>query len=113
QSMELASMFEIVATAKPGHTADELLKVIDEELDKLRKGGVEPPELTRAKTSIEADNIFDLERSSGRANRLNSYNHYTGDPAFFSRDISRITNATAAIVVAAARGWLKEKDRVV
>jgi predicted Zn-dependent peptidase len=112
-SMELASVFEIVATAKPGHTADELLKVIDEELDKLRKGGVEAAELTRAKTTIESDNVFDLEKSSGRANRLNTYNHYTGTPDWFAKDVGRIKNATAASVGAAAKGWLKEKDRVV
>ena len=112
-SMELGSVFEIVATAKPGHTADELLKVIDEELDKLRKGGVEASELGRAKTSITTDNLFDMERSSGRANRLNSYNHYAGDPNWLAKDIARTTNATADGVAAAARGWLKEHDRVV
>jgi zinc protease len=111
--MELASVFEIVATAKPGHTGDELLKVIDEELDKLRKGGVEASELTRAKTTIESDNIFDLEKSSGRANRINNYNHYTGNPDWFAKDVGRIKNATAESVVAAAKGWIKEKDRVV
>lgn len=113
QSMELGSVFEIVATAKPGHTADELLKVIDEELDKLRKAGVDASELGRAKTTIVADNLFELERSSARANRLNNYNHYVGDPNWLSKDLARTTEATPDGVAAAARGWLKEHDRVV
>lgn len=113
QSSELGSLFEIVATVKPGHTPAEILKVIDEELDKLRKGGVEDGELGRAKTSIVADNLYDVERSSARGNRLNSYNHYVGDPAYFDRDVARTTTATTKSLTDAARTWLKEKERVV
>jgi zinc protease len=116
-SMELASVFEIVATAKAGHTADELLKVIDEELATLRasgpKAGITAAELGRAKTSIITDSVFEIERSSARANRLNSYNHYVGDPSYLAKDMARTTDATAEGVVTAAQTWLKEKDRVV
>ncbi len=113
QSAELGSVFEIVATARPGHTGDELLKVIDEELAKLRTGGVTDGELSRGRTSIVADTFFDLERSSSRANRLNSYAHYVGDPNYLAKDLARTTNATTATVAEAGRTWLKEKDRVV
>ena len=113
QSSELGSMFEITATARPGHTGDELLKVIDEELAKLRTAGISDGELSRARTSIVADTMFDLERSSSRANRLNTYAHYVGDPNYLAKDVARTTNATPASVADAARGWLKEKDRVV
>jgi predicted Zn-dependent peptidase len=113
QSSELGSIFEITATAKPGHTGDELLKVIDEELAKLRTGGITADELSRARTSIVADTLFDLERSSARANRLNTYAHYVGDPNYLSKDVARTTNATTTTVADAARSWLKEKDRVV
>ncbi len=112
-SMELASVFEIVATAKPGHTAEELLKVIDEELGKLRSGGVTDGELGRARTSILADSVFEIERSSARANRINSYNHYVGDPSWLQKDMARTTSATTESVASTARTWLKEKDRVV
>lgn len=112
-SSELASTFEITATARPGRTGDELLKVIDAELDRLRKGGVEAAELARAKTSIVADNLFDLERSSSRANRLNTYDHYVGDPNYLAKDVARTTSATATSVTEAARKWLPERDRVV
>jgi predicted Zn-dependent peptidase len=113
QSSELGSVFEITATAKPGHTGDELLKVIDEELAKLRTGGVTDGELSRARTSIVADTLFDLERSSSRANRLNTYAHYAGDPNYLNKDVARTTSATTTSVADAARSWLKEKDRVV
>jgi predicted Zn-dependent peptidase len=112
-SSELSSVFEIVATAKPGHPAAELLKVIDEELDKLRKNGVEKDELERARSSILADNVFDLEKSSARANRLNTYNHYVGDPNYLGQDLERTKKQTTQSISQAAKDWLKEKDRVV
>ena len=113
QSSELGSVFEITATAKPGHTGDELLKVIDEELAKVRASGITADELSRARTSIVADTLFDLERSSSRANRLNTYAHYVGDPNYLGKDVARTTNATTTSVADAAKSWLKEKDRVV
>ena len=113
QSSELGSVFEISATARPGHTGDELLKVIDEELTKLRTSGVTDAELSRARTSIVADTLFDLERSSSRANRLNTYAHYIGDPNYLAKDVARTTTASTTSVAEAARTWLKEKDRVV
>jgi zinc protease len=113
ESMELASEFAITATAKPGHTADELLKVIDEELGKLRTGGVTDAELGRVKTAILANGVFELEKSSTRANRLNHYNHFVGDPNFLAKDLARTTSATPEAVATAARTWLKEKDRVI
>ena len=113
QSSELGSLFEITATAKPGHTGDELLKVIDDELAKLRSSGVTDGELSRARTTIVADTLFDLERSSSRANRLNTYAHYVGDPNYLTKDVARTTSATTTQLADAARTWLKEKDRVV
>lgn len=112
-SMELGSMFEIVATAREGKSADELLKVIDEELAKLRANGVQDAELARAKTSFTTDIIFDMERSSARANRLNNYVHYTGNADYLATDLAKTNAATTTTVANAARTWLKEKERVV
>lgn len=112
-SMELGSVFEIVATARPGHTGDELLKVIDEELTKLRSTGVAAPELARAKTSILAAGTFEIEHGSARANRLNLYNHYVGDPNWLQKDMARTSSATPESVGKAIQTWLREKDRVV
>ena len=44
----LGKPFMIVATARSGHTAAELQRVIDEELDRLRRDGPEPRDVQRA-----------------------------------------------------------------
>lgn len=112
-SMELGSVFEIVATAKPGHDAAELLKVIDEELAKLRAEGPTKDELARAKVSTRADNVFAIERVAGRANLLNTYFHYTGDADYFSKDLARSDAATEATVKKAANDFLPAEGRIV
>ena len=112
-SMQLASVFEIVATAQPGHTGDELLKVIDEEIKKLVAEGPTDAELARGKTVIGSQEIFDLERDATRADRINLFNHYTGDPGYFAKDLARYDAIAAGAVKDAARRLLPLERRVV
>ena len=79
----LGSMFQIEATARPGHTAEELEKAIDEELAALpRHAARRAAELERARNTIETNIVGGLERLGGFggiADRLNTYNHYLKD----------------------------------
>jgi predicted Zn-dependent peptidase len=112
-SGQLASRFQIVATAKPGHTPDELLAAIDQELARVRDAGVEDAELGRARTGFLADKAFGLETEGTRADRINEYAHYTGDPGYMGKDIARYEGVSAADVRDAARTWLPSGKRVV
>jgi len=112
-SAQLGSKFQIVATAKPGHTPEELLKAIDEELAKVQDGGISDAELARARTAFLADEAFGLEGVGQRADVINGYVHYTGDPNYLPRDIARYENATTASIRDVARTWLPADRRVV
>jgi len=112
-SNQLGSTFEIVATAQPGHTAQELLKAIDEELALVRSGGVKGEELSRAKTSVLSGLTFGLERTASRADRINLYNQYMGDPRYLAKDIARYEQATASSVQDVARRYLPADKRIV
>ena len=85
QSLALGSIFQITATAKPGHTAEELEAAIDAELDTLaRRAARRPRSWPRAKNEIYSDIVTSLENLGGFggvADRLNYYNHYLGIPA--------------------------------
>ena len=52
-SAMLSSTFAIEATARPGHTLQELETAIDEELARLRKEGPTPAEVERVRNVIE------------------------------------------------------------
>ena len=112
-SGQLGSTFGVIATAKPGHTADELLKAIDDELSKVRASGILDGELSAARTDVLADAIFGLERDSARADMFNEYNFYTGDPAYLAKDVMRHTRVSAADVQNAARTYLPPDKRVI
>ncbi|WP_394828917.1 M16 family metallopeptidase [Pendulispora albinea] len=112
-SGQLGSTFEIVATAQPGHTAQEMLKAIDEELDTLRSGGVKDAELARAKTSVLSALTFQLEKNANRADQINAYNQYTGDPNYLPKDIARYEGATGNALREAARRHLPPDKRIV
>ncbi len=105
-SREMGSMYEIGATAQPGHTADELLAAIEDELDKLRKEGLRPGEIERARAEVTSGLVFEIESGSGRANMLNTYNHYTGNPDFLGSDLARYEAVTPAGVQNAAKTYL-------
>ena len=82
ESLMLGSVFEIEVTARPGHTAEEMEKAIDEELEALRRDGPTQAEIERARNGIETRSIQGLERLGGIggvADRLNMYNQLPGD----------------------------------
>ena len=116
ESLILGSMFQIVVTARPGHTVGELEKAMDEELAALR---AEPPaasEIEQARNTIETNIIGGLERLGGFggiADRLNSYNHYLGDPDYLQKDIERYRAVTPATLQTFVRDQLAPSARVV
>jgi zinc protease len=113
ESNQLGSEFEIVATAQPHHTAEELLNAIDDELKTLRARGLSDDELGRAKTIVTSDLVYELERDGARANRINMYNQMAGDPGFLPKDFERYQGATAQGVAEVLRRWLPEDHRIV
>jgi zinc protease len=112
-SEQLGSQFSIMATAQPKHSAEELQKAIDEELGKLVTGGVTDAEVARVKTGIVSSVVFEIERDSSRANKINGYNQLARDPDYLAKDLARYAEATPADVVAAAKRWLPLDKRVV
>jgi len=97
QSLALGSVFEIVATAKPGHTAEELEAAIDAEIQKLATDGPTPAELAASQTSTYSGIVSSLERIGGFggvADRINMYNQHTKDPAYLNQDLARYAAVT-------------------
>ena len=116
QSLILGSVFQIEVTARPGHTVEELEKAIDEELAALRAQPPAQSEIDQARNGIETNIIGGLERLGGFggiADRLNSYNHYLGNPDFLQKDIERYRAVTPATIQTFVRDQLATNARVV
>jgi zinc protease len=115
QSLALGSSFLIVATARPGHDIAEIQKVIDEELERLRREPPQPREVERALNQTEASFYRQMERVGGfggKANQLNAYYVAGGSPDYFSEDLARYTSLSPSDVQAAVLRWLPSDRRV-
>lgn len=97
-SNEICGIFEIVATARPGHSAPELEEVIRKELKRLN---TEPPtaeEVDIAVNGWEARFIRQLQKIGGfggKADLLNQYNIFSGTPDFIQKDYDRYDSVTS------------------
>lgn len=115
-SGELASRFCITTTARSGHDAVELERVVQEELDRLE---AEPPsaaEVERAVNQFELGFLDRLERVGGfggKADQLNGYFVRTGNPDWFQEDLARYWAIDPVDVQAVLRTYLKDDARVI
>ncbi len=112
-SAQLGSQFDVSVTLKKDKDPLQVLAIIDEELDKLRKTPPTADEVARARAKALSGLIFDAERITSRANAFNSYAQGTGDPGFFAKDLARYENATAADLKNAAATYLLKDKRLV
>jgi zinc protease len=114
-SQRLSGTFLIMATARPGHTVENIQKAIDEEVERLRKEPPDAREVQRAINEIEASFYRQMERVggfSGKAEQLNAYYFSGGNPDFFAEDLARYKSLTPADIQAAIRRWLPADRRV-
>jgi zinc protease len=114
-SQALSSYFLVTVTPRPGHTVEECQKVIEEEIEKLKR---EPPsahELQRSINQIEASFYNRMERVGGfggKANQINGYFTDTGDPDWFNEDLSRYRALSPSDIMFAAGRYLPTDRRV-
>jgi predicted Zn-dependent peptidase len=111
-SMLLGGRLTITATAKPGHTLEELAAAIDAELAKLRAEGPTAEEVEGARNRQLADFYRGLDSLEQRADLLNHYEQLFGDPGGFTRDIERYRAATPASVKAELARVTRQKKVV-
>ncbi|MGH9368614.1 MAG: M16 family metallopeptidase, partial [Thermoanaerobaculia bacterium] len=114
-SAEISSFYAVIATARPGASLPEIEKVITGEIARLAREGPGESELARAKTKQEYNFVTGLERIGGfggKADLLNSYNTYLGDPGKFEFDQARYRNVTTADLQKTAARWLDTRNRL-
>jgi predicted Zn-dependent peptidase len=101
-----SSVFHIIVDLKPGQDPVRAEQVIARELDKIRKEPVSDAELRRVLIGTESSFVWGLEDLMGRVERLQSFNHYTGDPGYAETYLKRLRALTPAKVLATAADLL-------
>jgi zinc protease len=115
-STMLGSVFAIEATARPGHTLQELETVINEELDAMRAKGPTIAEIDRVRNVLETQIFSGLQLVGGFggvADQLNLYNHYLGTPDYLAKDVARRRSVTPESARQFAQQYLRPNARVI
>ena len=108
---EIAGLFQVRATAKPGVSLQKIENIIDEEMQKFFKNGPTKAELARYKTGYEARFIRGIERIGGfggKADILAKSMVFGGSPDYYKKNLTDVKNATPADLQNAARTWLSD-----
>jgi zinc protease len=114
-SMEIAGGFVVWATARPGASLPQIEQIVSDEIARLAKEGPTTEELSRAKTKWEFQYVTGLERIGGfggKADLLNTYNTFLGDPDKFGADVERHRAVTVEDVRQTVEKWLDTPNRV-
>jgi zinc protease len=108
-SREIGGFWQIVATAAPGRTLEELQRAIRAEIDRLLDRGPDDEEVERGRTIAEAQFVYRLQTLGGfggKSDQLNAYAVFLGDPGYFERDLERYRDVRGHHLHDAARRYL-------
>ncbi len=104
--MKLAGYFQIVVTPRKGIEPTRIDSIVREELAKLQRDGITSRELARVQNSTRSQFLRSLGTDLGRAQLLNDYNYFAGDPDYIRRDAARYDAVTRGDVQRVARVYL-------
>lgn len=114
RSSALASRFDVDVTLAPGVTHDRVLRVVDEELDKLRAAAPTEAEVDVARQRLLRQTAFPAETFAGRAQLIGYYHHYSGDAAKLVNEyLARYAAVTPEALRKAVSTHLPPKKRIV
>jgi zinc protease len=109
---EIAGQFQVVATARPGKTLDEIEKEINAEVERIKQQPPTAEELSRALTQLESSSIYGLQTVLGKADQMNGYATFLNKPDSFADELEKYRKVTPADVQKAAQTFLTDKRLV-
>jgi len=107
------SLLRLAVTAARGHTADEILGVIDEELALMAEKPPLPAEVEKAKAIAETDFWTSLVDVDGKAEALGHYEAALGDFRKVNSLAERLAQVTTDDVARVVRTYLQANRRTI
>src|SRR5690606_11857456 len=102
----LDGAFMLQVTPRPDHSPSELQGLVNAELERVQREGITARELQRAKSVILSSSLNGIASVLGKADQLNYYNYYAGDPGHGPADAARFAGLTTADIQRVAREYL-------
>lgn len=109
----LASQLIIIATARPGIDLDQLKTVIDEEIEKLKAESPSQRELQRVVNQYEVSYLSQFQSIEAKADMMNSYFRFTGNPDWANEDLSRYKSIDTGDISSVTQTYLDLNKRLI
>jgi zinc protease len=110
-SREIASLFYIMVTVKPGEDLARAEQMVDDELAALLKSGPTDKEVQRVRTQYVANFVRGVERIGGfggKSDILAMSQTYAGNPEHYKTTLQRVQSASVSSIQSAAKTWLSD-----
>jgi zinc protease len=104
-------LYELWASAREGHSAEQALAVIESALADVCQSGVSPSELDKAKNRLELGFLHGMETVSGKAEQIGFYELVLGDAARIFQQLEAYRSVSLADVVRVARARFDKSQR--
>jgi zinc protease len=112
-SQLLSGDFYIQVMGKEDMDLDRLEAAVLEEVGRIAADPPSAEELQRVQASVETGLIGGLQTLSSRADQLNSYFYYTGDPDHAAEHLAAYRALTPASIQRVARDYLADRNHIV
>lgn len=109
---ELAGQIQLIVRAFNNTKLDDVKKGIDKAFANFEKNGIPQKDLDRIKAGQETAFYNSLSSVLGKGTRLASYNTYTNDPGFVTKDIKNTLSVTRKDVMNVYNKYIKGKNFV-
>lgn len=102
----LAGEFDVTIYARPGQTLDNLVKLADAEIERLKTEGPTLEEVIKAQNGQESSLIIGLQSAGTKADYLNNYNVEFDDPLAYKAEMVKLFKVTPEDVKRVANQYL-------
>jgi zinc protease len=109
-NLEDPSVFLLFAVANFGKTNDEIEKVIDEEIEKVKSENITDDEFTKIRNQVETGFIEKNSTVQGKAMQLGNYYVFFGDANLINSEIDKFTTVTKNDIQRVANEYLVKEN---
>ena len=102
----LTGMFEVSLYARPGESLENLVKIADAEIERLKTEGPTPVEVIKAQNEEESGLIMGLQSVTRKASVLNRFMAIYGDPLAYRTELEKVFAVTPDDVTRVAKKYL-------
>ena len=99
----LTGTFEVELYARPGEKLENLVKIADAEIERLKKDGPTPLEVHKAQNEEESGLIMGLQSVTRKASVFNRFMAVHGDPLGYRTELEKVFAVTPEDVTRVAR----------